>query len=338
MKKANWSKRATLLLAAVCVVLSVVNGAFNKPAQAWLLQVDGVPVYRELYAYYLSEALRNPAYKNADKDARKRKALRADVAKRCTAFIAVNSELHNMWLVLEQQYKADVAERTGFLWRVFGGYYASIGVGKQTITMVQTHQANRKQLFYALYDAGGSRAVPEQAVTDQFYRSHAAYEGLRVFLTAPDEESDEGAQRPMTAAEAKALKARLGEIAEEINAGGDFFSVCERYAEELSYTMPSFAELDRGDPDFTDAEFEKVRMLDPEKLSVLEFPTFFLLARGVNMGESPEEYYFPQRAACLWELKKDEYALLLEDLAATYQADENEAAVEKLLAGWKWSD
>jgi hypothetical protein len=74
-------------------------------------------------------------------------------------------------------------------------------------------------------------------------------------------------------------------------------------------------------------------------VTLLEFPDFFLLARGVNMGldaETKEQYYAPQRADCLWELKQTEYKALLAELAATFKADENEAAVEALLADWKW--
>ncbi len=347
MKKTNWTKKATLVLAAICLALSVANGVFTKPQAAWLLQVDGVPVYRELYAYYLSEALREPAYRGAETNAEKRKALRKDVALRCTAFIAVNSELHNMWQVLEQQYKSQVSERTGFLWRVFGGYYRSIGVGKQTLYLVETYKANQKQLFYSLYDGGvpngddvfgggGPRQVPEQMIKDYFYRTHAAYEGLRIFRTLPDEAGGAGAERPMTTQESAALKARLEAIAAEVNGGQDFFATCEKYAQELSYTVPSTAEFRRGDPGFNAAEFEKVRQLDPAKLTVLEFGGFFLLARGVNMGDSPEEYYLPQRSACLWEMRQAEYASLLKQLTATYRADENEAAVDALLEDWQW--
>ncbi|MDR3313974.1 MAG: hypothetical protein LBS96_05905 [Oscillospiraceae bacterium] len=335
--KNNWSKKATLLLAAICVALSVINSAVVKPKAAWLLQVDGVPIYRELYTYYLSEALRNPAYSDAAKDEKQRKALREDVARRCMAFIAVNSELHNMWQVLEQQYKAQVAERAGFLWRTFGDYYSAIGVGKETITQVATYKANQKQLFFSIYDAG-SRKVPEQQIKDYFYRTHAAYEGLRVFRTALDATEDGGGERPMTAAESEALRKKLVALAEEINKGKDFFTACEEHAADLSYAAPSTAELRRGDADFTEAEFEKVRQLDPSKVTVLEFPGFFLLARGVNMGEgdNPREYYDPQRGECLWEMKQAEYAVLLEELTASYRADENEAAVEDLLDAWKW--
>jgi hypothetical protein len=336
MKKNNWSKKATLLLAAICVALAVINGALVKPQATWLLQVDGVPVYRELYTYYLSEALRDPAYKDAAQDAKQRKALRADIARRCMGFIAVNSELHNMWQGLEQQYKAQVAERAGFLWRAFGGYYSSIGVGKETITQIETYKANQKQLFYSIYDVGGTRTVPEQQIKDYFYRTHAAYEGLRIFHTTPDEAATGGAERPMTAAETETLRGKLTALAAEINAGKDFFAACEEHAEDLRYAAPSTAELRRDDPDFTEAEFEKVRQLDPSKVTLLEFAGFFLLARGVNMGDSPEEYYEPQRGDCLFEMRQDEYAGLLEELTGSYRADENEAAVEELLETWKW--
>ncbi|MDR2524775.1 MAG: hypothetical protein LBC83_01055 [Oscillospiraceae bacterium] len=339
MKRTKWTKKATLLLAAVCLIFVSVQGAVAPQAAGdWLLQVDGLPVYRELYAYFLTEALLDPAYAEAGADEVSREALRKEVTARCVAFVAINSELRNRWQVLGQQYKLQAAERTGFLWRTFGDYYSTLGISKQTLALVQTGKANEKQLFLAIYDAGGVRAVPEQQIKDAYYRGHAAYEGLRVFRTVVETAADgvTARERPMTAEESAALKGKLDVIAAEISAGKDFFAACEEHAETLSYAAAGSAEIRKSDPDFTEAEFESIRQLSPSAVRVLEFPGFYLLARGVDMGESPEEYYLLGREETLWEMRGAEYRSLLSDLKSSYHAEENVAAAKALLDAWEW--
>ena len=58
--RTNWTKKATILLAAICVAL-VGLSAFTPPgAQDWLLQVDGVPLSRAVYSYFLSRRCGTP--------------------------------------------------------------------------------------------------------------------------------------------------------------------------------------------------------------------------------------------------------------------------------------
>jgi len=334
MKRTNWGKKTTVLLAAVCIFLAAMSGTARPVDRSLMLQVEGVPIYKDTYCYLLSQALLETP---RDKTGRPldMKALRRDVARRCVAMVAVNSELYNRQKSIEPQAKSQVAQQAAYAWRTFRAYYTSIGVNKQTVNAMFSAKAARRQLFLALYDTGGSRAVPEEAIEAYFYENYAAYDGVRVFLT---QEKEDGTERALSKAETEALRKKLNKLVKEVNDGADFLesATSEAYAQALSYAPPMNTTVQKGSAGVTDDEFEKLRALSTEKAALLEFPGYFLVARGIDMKESPDEYYLAYRNSCLWALQGDAYEEALQGLYKAFRADENTAAVERLLAKWDW--
>ena len=334
MQKTNWTKKATVLLAAICVALVAVSAFTPAGAQDWLLQVEGVPVSRAAYGYFLSEALMD-AQLGANGRPADMAALRRDVAARCVEYIAVNSELRAMEIPVDQMLKAQVSERTAFYWQVFGRYYSSIGVDKQTLNAIQMGQSARDQLFRAIYDTGGTRPTSEEALQAYFYGNFVAYDGVRVLRTALLED---GTERDMMPEEAAELKATLAEFVAAANEAGEFYTVAqeERFAEALSYGMPSTTIVEKNAGEVSGGDFEKLRGLPRDKISLLDLDGFLLVATGVDMRESEDEYYRGYRASCLWALKGEEYTATLKELCAKFRADENAAAIDRFYREWKW--
>ena len=337
MNRFNWTKKVTVLLAAICVTLVGIGAYTNTLAQDWLLQVEGVPISRELYSFFVTEALIE-----AERDAygvpTDMQALREDVNARAAAFVAVNSELYRMRITLDQLTKARVAERTSYLWRVFGNYYEAMGICKETVGIAQRGLAARDQLFRALYDTGGVREVEEERIQSFFYGNYVAFMGVRLFFTVTEED---GSERGMTGTERNDLLASMRQLATAANQeeGEDFFTLAQQdnFATAMSYATPMVSVVQRI-VDLPADDFEAVRGLDPEQVSVLEFEDGLIIARGVNMRESPEEYFDVFRASCLRALMSDEFEQTLEEeLFVQFQADENTAAVDALLNGWDWS-
>ena len=334
MKRISWAKRITVLMAAACIALAALSGTAQRPDLTLMLQVEGVPIYRDTYCYLLSEALRDTP-RNRDGRPKDLGALRKDIMRRCVALVAVKSELYNREKSIDPQTKALVAERSAYAWRTFHAYYTSIGVNKQTINSIFTARAAREQLFLALYDTGGGREVPEEEIEDYFYSNYAAYNGVRVFLTRDNED---GTERPLTKAETENLRSTLQQLVDEVNDGGDFLdaAVSDAYAQALRYAAPMDNTVQKGSASVTDKEFDAVRALATDKAALLEFPAYFLVAKGIDMKKSPEEYYRGYRASCLWALQGEAYDAALQELYKAFRADENVAAVERLLANWDW--
>ena len=336
--RTNWTKKATILLAAICVALVAMSAFTPSGAQAWLLQVEGAPVSRAVYSYFLSQAVRDARQNgqlNPDGSPKDLSALRKDVAARCVEHVAVNSELRAMGVPIDQTLKAQAADRTAFYWQMFGRYYRAAGVDKQTLNAVLTGQSARDQLFRALYDTGGARPTSEEALQAYFYGNFVAYEGVRVFLTALWED---GTERDMTDQEKADLKADLEDLVTAANEAEDFYSVAqeERFAKALSYMAPTPAVMDKSAGEVSEEDFEKVRSLPRDKISLLELEGFLLVATGIDMRESEDEYYLGYRSACLWTMQGEAYAKALEELCAQFHADENVGALDKFYREWNW--
>ena len=333
MKRISLAKQATVLLAAVCVTLVGVRAYSAMLAQDWLLQVEGVAISRELYSFFLSEALIE-AERDENGVPTDMQALREDIKARAAALVAINSELYNRRVVLDQLAKARVAQRTSALWRVVGNYYTAIGVSKETVGLAQAGLAGRDQLFRALYDTGGSRETPEERIQAFFYDNYAAFQGMQLFFTATEED---GTERMMTNTERLALLEAARELAAEVNReeGPDFFEASqqERFAAAMSYATPAMHMVMRI-VDMPAERFEEVAGLSADRVSVLEFDDGLIIARGIDMRESPEEFYDVHRAACLRALESEAFEEALAELFAAFSAEENTAAVDALLDGW----
>ncbi|MCL2299921.1 MAG: hypothetical protein FWC27_07220 [Firmicutes bacterium] len=336
--RTNWTKKATILLAAVCVALAAA-AAFTPPgAQEWLLQVEGAPVSRAVYSYFLAQAIRDAKQAGrlkADGSPKDLAALRKDVTARCVEYIAIGSTLREMEVPVDQVLKSQVADQTASYWRVFGRYYKSIGVSKQTLSAVLTGQAARDQLFRALYDAGGTKGTAEETIESYFYGNYLAYEGIRVFRKVMEED---GTEREMDISEAAALRQTLQDFVQEANDSEDFYGAAqeEKFAEALSYGTPTVTWMRTGTAEFSEEDFKLLRALKPSEVVLLSLPGYFLVARGINMRESPEEHYLRYRADCLWKLKGALFEKELKAICGAYRADENVGAMEKFYGEWKW--
>ncbi|MDR1465749.1 MAG: hypothetical protein LBJ11_10705 [Oscillospiraceae bacterium] len=336
MKRNKWTKPATILLAAVCIFLAALGGGAVAPKDQWLLQVDGVPISREEYLYFLSEALRDPLYSTGARDGKPADmaALRKDTAQRCVAYVAVQTELSTMRRALGPQYKQEAANSTAGLWRIFGAYYRRIGVSKETLLKMETYRAAERQLFEAWYDGKTARwGVPETEIEAYFDDHYVAYNGIRVFLT---ETAEDGSEVPLTKLEMDSLRNKLSELAAEVNSGTAFLTAAQHYGEVLGYGSPASAVIELGGPEIPPGGFVRLKQLDPKKASVLEFDKFFLVAMGIDMKAGRDEYYLRYRNLCLRDLRQEQFDQTMAAMCATYGADENVGAVERLLREFPW--
>ena len=336
--RTNWTKKATILLAAICVALAAMTAFTPSGAQEWLLQVEGTPVSRAVYSYFLSQAVRDAqqaGQMKADGSPKDLSALRKDVAARCVEYIAIGNQLRDMEVPVDRVLKSQVAEQTAFFWRVFGRYYKSIGVSKQTLNAALTGEAAKDQLFRAMYDAGGTKGTTEASIQAYFYGNFLAYEGIRVFRWVMEED---GEDRKMEDDEVLALHQTLLDFAQAVNDTDDFYGVAqeETFARALSGGMPTMTWVRTDASEFSEDELKQLQNLKNDKVVLLSLTRFFLVAKGVNMRDSKEEHYFRYRADCLWKLKGAQFEAELKKLCGGYRADENTGAMERFYRAWKW--
>ena len=350
--KLSWAQRVTVLLAAICVTLVAVTAHSTAGRQDWLLQVEGVPISREMYSFFLAQALVD-AERDDNGVPLDMRALRDDVMARAAAFVAVNSELHNMGITVNAITTEQGVRRATALWRVYGNYYTAMGVSLEALAMAEINLAARDQLFRALYDTGGMRAVEEESIESYFYGNFVAFDGMRLFFTVMEED---GTERRMSQTERGVLLDTMRAMLVEINRedAPSIYDIVqeEQFADALNDATPAVFMIQR-DVDLPAAEFEQVRALSPDRFAVLELEDGLIVARGVNMrvrreytydeesGEESyeyvsrkEEFFYFYRAYSLRSMMNNAFEADLVELFAAFRADENVAAVESLLEDW----
>jgi len=334
MRRNNWTKYAQVLLAAVCILLiALAANAHTLAQQEWMLQVQGIPISRQLYSYFVAQALAE-VERDDNGVPRDMNELRARAAARAIALVALNSEMYNQGIHLEPYMRAEVAQRTTFLWRAFGAYYTRLGIDKEIVALVQDSVAAQDRLFRALYDTGGLREVPEESLESFFYGNFAAIDGLRIPLRVIE---DDGSERAMTQTERSIVIDTMLAMAVEANreGGPPLFMLAqeELFASTMNYAMP-FEMVLRREQDLTSADFDRVMVLATDRVTVLALDDEVIVARGVDMRESKESFYYVHRAYCLRTMMLPAFEADLQLLFSQFTADENVAAIESLLNNW----
>ncbi|MCL2445731.1 MAG: hypothetical protein FWD06_03060 [Oscillospiraceae bacterium] len=337
MRRNNWTKYAQVLLAAISILLvALAANAHTLAQQEWMLQIEGIPISRQLYSYFVAQALAE-VERDANGVPLDMEELRTRAAAQAIAFVALNSEMHNQGISLEPYMRAMIAQRTALLWRTFGNYYTRLGIDKETVAQVQNSIAAQDRLFRALYDTNGLREVPEESLESFFYGNFAAIDGLRLPLRVIE---DDGSERAMTQTERGILVDTMRAMAVEANreGGPPLFILAqeELFATTMGYAMPIGMVL-RRDLDLTSADFDRVMVLNTEQVTVLELDNEVIVAHGVDMRASKEEFYYMYRAYCLRTMMLPAFEADLQLLFAQFTADENVAAIESLLNGWNFS-
>jgi hypothetical protein len=318
------------------MALAILSDVWSRPRDQWILQIEGMAISREMYSYYLTQTLMESRFA-ALADRKPTETQWADIktmtGQSIREAIAVQNELAVRNYKLDTAYKYDVSTQAAHLWRFYGNYYKSLGITKPTVTQAETAKAAKKMLFDALYTKAGKRVVPDAAIQAYFYGNYTAYVGVRVYTTAANAA---GVSADLTPQQISVLKTQLSALVESINGGKDFFTAAQENTTLLQSSSPSDTVVKKDNPGDPPQFFEKIFNAPKGKVTLLEFPDFFLLARPINMRESPEEYYNGYREICLHEMKDAEFNALVDAMTATFRADENKEALNQLYADWKF--
>ena len=83
-----------------------------------------------------------------------------EAAKRCCKeYLAAIKLMEDEKITLGSEFKRRAAENTENIWSMFSDYYNGIGVTKQDITGVQTHESRLLQLLEHFYGTSGKEPV-----------------------------------------------------------------------------------------------------------------------------------------------------------------------------------
>lgn len=250
----------------------------------------------------------------------------------CAEYVAVNSLFHAYNCSLTSAEKSDVSVTTNDLWRLYGRYYESIGVSKQTFYKIQLSTAYRDAILNALYGEGGITPVSEDQLR-QYYEAHyIVFRAISGYYTSVDED---GNSVPMNEAERTATDSAFNNMAERINDGTDINTAYNDYLESIGDTQADetvtvrIASVDsQGYPE---GFFDTVHALEQDTATVVRLGDYIYVIVRLDPYTEDSSYYQANKADILRELKAADFDTLVRDHAQSYDITVKDSAQQSCL-------
>lgn len=250
----------------------------------------------------------------------------------CAEYVAVNSLFHAYNCSLTSAEKSDVSVTTNDLWRLYGRYYESIGVSKQTFYKIQLSTAYRDAILNALYGEGGITPVSEDQLR-QYYEAHyIVFRAISGYYTSVDED---GNSVPMNEAERTATDSAFNNMAERINGGTDINTAYNDYLESIGDTQADetvtvrIASVDsQGYPE---GFFDTVHVLEQDTATVVRLGDYIYVIVRLDPYTEDSSYYQANKADILRELKAADFDTLVRDHAQSYDITVKDSAQQSCL-------
>lgn len=250
----------------------------------------------------------------------------------CAEYVAVNSLFHAYNCSLTSAEKSDVSVTTNDLWRLYGRYYESIGVSKQTFYKIQLSTAYRDAILNALYGEGGITPVSEDQLR-QYYEAHyIVFRAISGYYTSVDED---GNSVPMNEAERTATDSAFNNMAERINGGTDINTAYNDYLESIGDTQADetvtvrIASVDsQGYPE---GFFDTVHALEQDTATVVRLGDYIYVIVRLDPYTEDSSYYQANKADILRELKAADFDALVRNQAQSYDITVKDSAQQSCL-------
>ena len=174
-------KRAVSLALAMCCLLGIfVLSSCSVLEKESALTINNTKISNDVFTYFLDLAM---VEEGVD-------ASYETIANKATAlastYYKTNSLFHAYELSLSTAEKAAVSEKVNAVWGVYGGYYTSIGVSKETLTKVYTADAYRDALLVHYYGEGGIEEIPVSRLYANFKSNYIVFQVITGYFTETD--------------------------------------------------------------------------------------------------------------------------------------------------------
>lgn len=310
---------------AVCAAMVLLLGLSACSMGGVALDVNGAQIDEAVYSYFLDVAVREqlgPVSRQdapqAETDATQEQAgfgVYVDDAKAyaranqlCARYVIINSQFQAYGCRLTADEKSAVSKKVNNLWNIYGAYYESIGVAKQTFYKIQENEAFSGALMLRLYDTNGETPVAEEQVRQYYQENYVVFRAVTGYYTHMN---DEGEMVPATADERAEIAARFQSMAEKVNAGTDLDTVYNEYlkslGDETANESLQTVVASKQSVNYPAGFFEGVYAAQQGKAQVVTFGDYIYLVVKNDPFAEDSHYYRQARTACLKGLKADDF-------------------------------
>lgn len=267
--KAPFKKIISLLLiATVLFSVAAFSGCAQKEA-ACAVTLNEVGISNDVFVYFLDEATVELGTDAKPKD------LEENVLSKLSTYFKTNSlaQAHNIVLSIGE--KSEISEKVNGYWSMFGGYYSSIGVSKETLTRVFTAEAYRDKLMLSYYGEGGTEEIPLSRLYAYFKSNYVLFQSVTGYFTQTDEA---GLTVKLPDNEIEALVLKFQGMADVVNSGEKTLEeTAEFLAEDGLQSNVQTVVLHKDDTSYPAGFFNKIKEIDTRYAAVIGTSEYIFL-------------------------------------------------------------
>lgn len=286
-------KVVSLILVAV-LIFSLTSCTVSK------VKINGTKIDNEIYAYF-------EAHTDNNEEA---------ILKEISRYVAINSEFTNRGLVLDSGVKSEVSTQVNDLWHLYGTYYDSIGVSKQTIYKIELSKAYENSLLADYYAADGDKPVTEDEIKKYFEENYAAIRFVTGYLFNVD---DNGKTITMTTTEKNKVTGSFKSVAEMVADGTSIEEAVGSLGENTEVRDTVINAFSDGT--FPEGFFDAVKGVEEGKTEVITVGDYIFLINRVDIFSEEYGYYNTYRTDCLKQMKGEEFSAVVDSWAENYKAE-----------------
>ncbi len=269
-------KRIISFLCIFTLLICLFSSCKTQETETYPITVNGTPINSEIFRYYLDEVWDSQEAQGS-KDGRITQA-----TYKCIRYVAVNSTFAAYSLSLSDAEKAELSAETNVLWNMFGEYYKSIGVSKETYHKVRTSQEYIEKLRLHFFDKGGTDEISDGVLRGIMVDNFTAFRYVRTPVMNTDVYGN-------TVDYTQEERTKLNTLySNAVNTVAVSYTVEKAY-NEISAAFPLTEQsyenivIGRNDHEFSSVFFDKVNSMEDNTASVFQYNDYVYLVFKVNM-------------------------------------------------------
>lgn len=269
-------KRIISFLCIFTLLICLFSSCTAQETETYPITVNGTPINSEIFRYYLDEVWDSQEAQGS-KDGRITQA-----TYKCIRYVAVNSTFAAYSLSLSDAEKAELSAETNVLWNMFGEYYKSIGVSKETYHKVRTSQEYIEKLRIHFFDNGGTDEISDGVLRGIMVDNFTAFRYVRTPVMNTDVYGN-------TVDYTEEERTKLNTLySNAVNTVAASYTVEKAY-NEISAAFPLTEQsyenivISRNDHEFSSVFYDKVNSMEDNTASVFQYNDYVYLVFKVNM-------------------------------------------------------
>lgn len=365
-----YAKIGSLLLALVIAVAAVGCTPISLKAE-WAYKTDKVELPIGVYSYSLktayaqaqSYASKLASYDEASKDwldmeitdddgetAIASEWIKNEAETMCLTYIAIDNLVEELGIDMSGA-TADTAKKSAEEYWTVGPYasygyympykdeYEPYGVSFESFEYCTTlFSAKYSAVFEKLYGEGGSKEVKDDEFISFFTENYTDYKYIKANLyESTTDESGNSSDVALSADAAKKITDEFDSYAKELNNGGSFDDVVNKYKSANSLTDdPSTSAVENLENSSVGDEIKnalnemKTNEAKTVKVGTDNTAVYYLIYKGdINSDIDDYVYDETQRATLLSAMKQEEFADYVDELAKNVECEKNESVINR---------